>query len=341
MTEWASRQGAHGSAARVPDLQATAGVRAPGGGRHPRGKALALVVAATLVLAGCGGSSRAVWTAGSAAPTASSGSDAADSPTPTATGPDAAQQQRFAAAAAMLTGRPGTIGIIVRDRRTGAIWRAGVTDHPTWTASTIKLALVTGLLERARRGEITLDAAAHQQIADILNFSSDAAATTLWNRYGKDAMVPAFQQVYGMTGLTFLPGFPRIWGHMKCTAEDLLHLMSYVLDRLDPTDRASIVDGMRHVGPIQRWGVYAAGPAQQPGTKDGWSIEPDAGAKHWVTNAVGFAGPDERYAVAVMYQLPPGPGIDVGVHAVSDLVATVFGAQTPAPVTVPDPSTGL
>ena len=261
---------------------------------------------------------------------------------PSATvGVDAAQQQRFAAAEALLHGRPGTIGIIVRDRVTGAYWRAGTTDHPTWTASTIKLALVTGLLERSRAGEITLDATARQQIADILDFSSDAAATTLWNRYGKDAQVPRFQQVYGMTGLTFVAGFPRIWGHMKCTAEDLMHLMSYVLDRLDPVDRALVVDGMRHVGSIQRWGVWAAGPAQLPGTKDGWSIEPDTGGKHWVTNTVGFAGPDERYAVAVMYQLPAGPGIDVGVHLVSDLVATVFGAPTPAAVTVPDPSTGL
>jgi hypothetical protein len=241
----------------------------------------------------------------------------------------------------MLHGKPGTIGIVVRDRRTGAYWRAGVTDHLTWTASTIKLAQVTSLLERARSGEITLDATAHKQIADILNFSSDPAATALWDRYGKDAQVPRFQRTYGMTGLTFVNGFPRFWGHMKCTAEDLMHLMSYVLDKLNPTDRAYIVNGMRHVGPIQRWGVYAAGPAQQPGTKNGWSIEPDAGSKHWVTNAVGFTGPQERYAVAVMYHLPPGPGIDVGVHTVSDLVATVFGAPTPAPVTVPDPSTGL
>jgi hypothetical protein len=42
-----------------------------------------------------------------------------------------------------------------------------------------------------------------------------------------------------------------------------------------------------------------------------------------------------------MYDLPSGARIDAGVHAVSDLVATVFGAATPAPVTVPDPSTGL
>jgi hypothetical protein len=308
-----------------------------------RRRLLAAAVAVPVALAGCSGPQRAVWSPPAAHPAApgSTGPTTAASPTAPATPSDGDAAQRFAAAAATLTGRPGTIGIIVRDRRTGTLWRAGVTDHPTWTASTIKLALVTGLLERARGGEIALDATAHQQIADILDFSSDDAATALWNRYGKDTQVPRFQRVYGMSGLTFIAGYPRSWGHMKCTAEDLMHLMSYVLDTLDPTDRAYVVAGMRRVGPIQRWGVYAAGPAQQPGTKDGWSIEPDNGAKHWVTNAVGFAGPDERYAVAVMYQLPPGPGIDVGVHAVSDLVATVFGAPVPAPVTVPDPSTGL
>ncbi len=305
-----------------------------------------LAVALPVTLAGCAnGSPPAAAPPGAAATASSAGPALPISPTPSASpvasDADGLPQQRLAAAAATLRGRPGTIGIIVRDRRTGAYWRAGVTDHPTWTASTIKLALVTSLLERARSGQITLDATAHQQIADMLNFSSDPAATALWNRYGKDAQVSRFQQTYGMSGLTFIPGFPRIWGHLKCTAEDLMHLISYVLDTLNPTDRAYIVDRMRRVGPIQQWGVYAAGPAWQPGTKDGWSIEPDTGGKHWVTNAVGFAGPQERYAVAVMYQLPPGPGIDTGVHTVSDLVATVFGASTPARVTVPDPSTGL
>lgn len=299
----------------------------------------------SVAMAGCTARSPSVsappsaMAAGSGTPSSSAASSSSTPPaSPTA---DTAQQRRFAAAVRLLKRKPGYLGIIVHDRQTGALWRAGTTNHPTWTASTIKLALVTGLLERARAGEISLDATAHQQIADILDFSSDAAATSLWNRYGKDAQVPRFKRTYGMTGLTFVAGFPRVWGHMKCTAEDLLRLMSYVLDRLDPADRNYILTAMRHVGRIQQWGVWAAGPAMRPGTKNGWSIEPDQGGKHWVTNAVGFAGPNQRYAVAVMYQLPSGPGIDVGVHTVSDLIATVFGAPTPAPVTVPDPSTGL
>jgi hypothetical protein len=300
------------------------------------------------LLAGCGHPPASVWTQ----PTV--GASPADPTTPNTTMPNTApnttapasaardaQQQRYAAASALVRAKPGYLGVIVRDRRTGAVWRTGVTDHLTWTASTIKLALVTSLLERAGTGEITLDATARQQIADILSFSSDGAATTLWNRYGKDAQVARFQQAYGMTGLTFIPGFPRIWGHMKCTAEDLMRLMSYILDRLNQADRDNIVNGMRHVGAIQQWGVWAAGPTLQPGTKNGWSIEPDGGSRHWVTNAVGFAGPDQRYAVAVMYHLPAGASIGDGVHTVSDVIATIFGAPAPARVTVPDPSTGL
>ncbi len=249
--------------------------------------------------------------------------------------------RRFPAATARLSSLPGKLSVIVHDRVTGKYWRAGPTTELNWTGSTIKLAIATSLLERARAGQVSLDRVARQQIADMLDFSSDDGATALWNRYGKDTQVPRFQQVYGMTKLTFIPGFARFWGHMKCTTEDLMALMSYVLDRLDQPDRDYIINGMSHVGPIQQWGVWSAGPAQQPGTKNGWSIEPDPGGKHWLTHTVGFAGPQRRYAIAVMYHLPPGPGIDVGVHNVSDFIATLFGAPTPAPVTVPDPSTGL
>ncbi|MGC9668807.1 serine hydrolase [Planosporangium sp. 12N6] len=311
-----------------------------------------------LLLTGCGGGAEPRWaaaTAGASAaadapsgdPAASAAGSAGASPVASAStagcGPwGCDQQRRLEAAANLIKTKPGYLGMIVRDRRTGATWRAGTPEHVMWTSSTIKLAMATGLLERARAGEITLDATARQQIAAMLSVSDNDAADALWKRYGKDTMVSRFQQVYGMTGLTFVSGSPRYWGFMKASAEDLQRLMSYVLDKLNPADRDYLVGAMRRVGQIQQWGVWAAGPAQQPGTKDGWSLESDPGGKHWCTSTVGFAGPDARYVVAVMYHLPPGNGtIDAGVHAVSDAVATVFGAPTPAPVTVPDPSTGL
>jgi hypothetical protein len=321
------------------------------------GSAVVTALGLIMLLGGCGGTEPRWASAADRSPTASGSASGHPgvTATPRAPAPSATpgasancgpwgceQQQRFDAAANLVKTKPGYLGLIVRDRQTGAVWRTGTPEHVMWTSSTIKLAIATSLLERARTGEVTLDDAARQQMAAMLGVSDNDAADALWKRYGKDGMVPRFQQVYGMTGLTFVPGSPRYWGFMKASAEDLQRLMSYVLDKLNPADRDYIVGAMRHVGQIQQWGVWAAGPAAQPGTKDGWSIESDPGGKHWCTSAVGFAGPNARYVVAVMYHLPPGSGtIGAGVHAVSDAVATVFGAPTPAPVTVPDPSTGL
>jgi hypothetical protein len=250
------------------------------------------------------------------------------------------QQRRLAAAAALVRTGPGQLGITVLDRRTGAVWTAGTAEHRMWASSTPKLALATSLLERARAGELTLDRTARVQIDAMLAVSDDNAADALWDRFGGAALLPRVRERYGMTGLDFVPGFPRRWGFLTGSTGDLRRLMTYVLTRLDAPDREHVVTAMRHVGSIQRWGVWAAGPALQPGTKDGWSIESDAGRQHWCTSSVGFAGPGERYVVAVMDDLPPGSGIDAGVHAVSDIVATVFGAKVPAAVTVPDESTG-
>jgi hypothetical protein len=252
---------------------------------------------------------------------------------------DPALKQRFDAAGALVAKAKG-MSVVVRDRKTGAEWRSGETTHPAWTASTIKLAMAVNLLERNRTGEIKLDTTARRQIAQMLDTSSDPAADALWDKYGGEGFVVWFQQQYGMTGLTFPPGVKHRWGHLKCTTEDLIKLMSYVLDRADPADRDYLVAAMRRPGGIQQWGVWAAGGAQQPGVKNGWSIEPDNNAKHWVTHSVGFAGPDAQYAIAIMYDLPAGAKIDTGVHAVSDVVATLFALKTPAPVTVPPAASG-
>ncbi len=249
-------------------------------------------------------------------------------------------QRRLDAAAKVVGTEPGKLGVTVLDRRTGAVWEAGTASHRMWASSTPKLAIATSLLERARAGEITLDATARQQLAAMLAVSDDNAADALWDRYGGASLLPRFRDRYGMTGATFVPGFPRRWGFIKVSAPDLRRLMTYVLTKTDPADRGYLVQAMRTTGPIQHWGVWAAGAAQRPGAKDGWSIESDGGVQHWCTSSVGFAGEGERYVVAIMDDLPAGTGIAAGVHATSDVVATIFGARVPAAVTVPDESTG-
>ena len=253
-----------------------------------------------------------------------------------------AQQSRFAAAAAYVhqhVGADGYLAVVFTDRGTGATWHTGDTTHPGWTASTIKLAIAADLLRRQRAGQIALTAADRHDIATMLNFSDEAASDRLWKAYGGDAMLARFRTDFGMVGLHFIPGFTAstYWGFVKCTTDDLAALVHYVLTSANPDDRGYLVAAMRGVAPNQQWGVWAAGPPQQPGNKDGWSFESDAYGKHWVTDTVGFAGPDERYAVAVMYQVGPSGSLAGGVHTVSDVVALLFGAPIPARVTVPAP----
>jgi hypothetical protein len=239
----------------------------------------------------------------------------------------------------MLASVQGHIGIVVRDQLTGSVWQAGEPEFPIWASSTPKLAFTVALLEEDRAGQLHLDTTEHNQIAAMLSTSDDTAADSLWDRFASadpNTWMTRWQRLYGMSTASYVNGFQDRWGFVKCTATDLANLMSYILNILDVTDRNYIIHAMRTVGDDQHWGVWGAGPAQLPGVKDGWSIELDNGKHHFVTSTVGFAGPNERYIVAAMYhQFPGGDTIDRGVHTLSDLIATVFGAPVPAPVFVP------
>lgn len=252
------------------------------------------------------------------------------------------QQSRFAAVTAYArraVGPHGYLSVVFTDRVTGSVWRAGDTARPGWTASTIKLAIAADLLRRDRAGRIRLRDADRRDLATMLNFSDEAASDRLWKAYGDDAMLARFRADFGMAGLHFVPGFTptTYWGFVKCTADDLAALLHHVLVAAHPDDRAYLVAALRGVAPNQRWGVWAAGAAQRPGNKDGWSFESDAWGEHWVTDTVGFAGPGERYAVAVMYQVEPAGSLAHGVHTVSDVTALLFGAPVPAEIRIPAP----
>ncbi len=310
-------------------------------------RAAPLLAAAVLALAACGApvpptDPVAATGTPATAPTSAPPTPAPTSPACHPTPWPCDQQQRFAAAAAYarrVVGPHGYLAVSFTDRTTGATWRTGDTAHPGWTASTIKLAIAADLLARDRSGAVHLSAADHHDIATMLNFSDEAATDRLWKAYGDDAMLARFRSRLGMTGLRFVPGFTAstYWGFVKCTTDDLAALVHHVLTTTDPADRATLVAALRGVAPNQRWGVWAAGAAERPGNKDGWSFESDAYGRHWVTDTVGFAGPDERYAVAVMYQVDPAGSLAGGVHAVSDVVALLFGRPTPAAITVPAP----
>jgi hypothetical protein len=278
----------------------------------------ALVAAAAIGVAGCGGPS----------------SPAGAGPRPSGCteqqirGFDCDFQNRIVAAQSYVNSRPGTTGVVLHDVRTGAVWENDHARDLTWTASTIKLAMVVDLFTRDRAGEITLTEDDRALIAAMLHSSDDHAADTLWHRYaGSDHM--AFNKnfpAYGLTSLQPQEGFTEYypyWGFQKCTPEDLDRLIHYVLTDLPADERGYLVNELRSVDTNQQWGVWGAGPAAQPGNKNGWSEEEGG----WVMNTVGFVGPGERYTLAVMNNLRGEGGENDGRETVTHVAELLFGGR--------------
>ncbi len=229
--------------------------------------------------------------------------------------------------------RPGVTGYVVRDRVSGGIYRNDNADTMFWTASTIKLAIAEDLLNRARIGAITLDPGDRGLMESMLATSNDNAADILWNKFaGLDRM--SYNNAFranGMTGLVPLPPVTAIeqvklfpdWGFQQCTPADLDRLMDNVLTKMHPDDRAYLVDRMRKVDTNQHWGVWGAGAAMQPGLKNGWSDEQGG----WVVNSVGFAGPNERYTLAIMTEQGVGGGYADGSETTTHVAQLLFSGR--------------
>lgn len=305
----------------------------------------ALSVGAILGLAGCSGASSAATApsggdpvstvAAAAANSADPGSTVASTsasatgcPAPaetSATGFDCDFQRRIAAVEAYVQTRPGTVGIVLRDRKTGAVWRNGNANTLIWTESTIKLAISINLFLRDKAGQITLSSSDRSLIQRMLHSSDDNAADALWGKYsGADHM--AFNNVFPQYGMTLLQPergytsyFPY-WGFQKCTANDLDRLINYLLDKVPGSIRDYIVNQLQNVDPDQQWGVWAAGAAARPGNKDGWGPEDNG----WNMNTVGFVGPTQRYTLVVMNALLGHGGYAEGQATNSQIAKLLF-----------------
>jgi hypothetical protein len=237
---------------------------------------------------------------------------------------------RIAAVERYLKHRPGMIGIVLRDRSTGAVWQNKYAGSQIYMASTSKLAMATTLLLQNQAGVIHLSSADRAVMYQMLHVSSDNAADDLWFKYGASFYTSYFPQI-GLTGAQYLPQAGvtgPYWGEMTCTAEDESRVINYVLNQLPAPLRSYLVYQLRHVAPVQHFGVWGAGPANHPGNKDGWSVEKPG----WIIDSTGFAGAGERYTLAMMNSLEGEGGYHAGTNTVTQVAAILFqGHQIPAP----------
>ncbi|WP_041562914.1 tat pathway signal sequence [Nocardia brasiliensis] len=227
-----------------------------------------------------------------------------------------------------LKGRPGVTGYVVRDRVSGGVYANANAENAVWTASTIKLAIAEDLLNRARVGAINLTPEDRGLMESMLATSNDRATDVLWAKYaGLDRM--AFNNAFRANGMaTLVPQptntalFPD-WSFQKCTAADLDRLMDNILNQMHPDDRAYLLDRMRSVDSNQHWGVWGAGAPMRPGLKNGWSEEQGG----WVVNSVGFAGPGERYTLAIMTAMGNAGGYEDGAATDTKVAEMLFAGR--------------
>jgi hypothetical protein len=115
---------------------------------------------------------------------------------------------------------------------------------------------------------------------------------------------------------------------MLCSAADLSHVIGYVLDDMPAPLRRYLVTTLSHVATDQHFGVWGAGTANHPGNKDGWSVEEPG----WIINSVGFAGPRQRYTLAMMNSLNGHAGYRAGTETITQVAAILFqGHRVQAP----------
>ncbi|HTT53351.1 MAG TPA: hypothetical protein VMH35_18300 [Streptosporangiaceae bacterium] len=229
------------------------------------------------------------------------------------------------------SGAPGSIAIVLDDRATGAVWRNPNADVDYPAASTMKLAMMTDILQRASAGQITLTPADQQEMFQALYTSNDDDANDLWDQFEDGSFLPRIQ-AFGMSSATFTSSVPN-WGFMYCSAQDLDNLMNYVLGKAPASVRNYLVYRLQHVSAIdQQWGVWGAGPQNRPGNKDGWEFDPP-----WITNTVGFAGPHQEYTLAIMYNLEgygnaDDIGFNYGINTLTQIASLLFqGHHTAQP----------
>jgi hypothetical protein len=308
-----------------------------------------------LAAAGCGGSSPAATsTLGAGSSLAAAAAQAATHPAQPSPTPDAkprpctapyvrgfscAMRERIGQVAKYLAGAPGEIGVVLRDRKTGAVWRAGHAYSQFPAASTMKLAVATDLLLRQQEGQIHFSGYDWSLMYNMLHESDDNAANALWAKYESSSFRFRIRR-FGMTGASFTGAIN--WGFMYCTPADLDNLIDYVLTRLPARLRTYLVTELQHVAPIQRWGVWGAGAANHPGNKDGW--EDDENQTLWITNTVGFSGAGQRYTLAIMYNLEgygaagTSQGFDYGSNRLTQVASLLFqGRYTSHPTAVATP----
>jgi hypothetical protein len=223
------------------------------------------------------------------------------------------------------------LSIRATEARTARIARSAAgndaADRPFPTASMVKLFVAEDILHRVRTGQASLGPNDLRLLENMIRRSDDAAASTLWVRFGAGRMVTDVATRYGLAG-TAPPVVPGEWGEATTTARDLARFLVLLPTVAHPEDAATLMSWMSAATPQaadgfdQRFGLFGTAPALTP-VKQGWMCCV-GGNRH--LHSVGVVG---TRVVVFLSEVPRRVGYDAARAALTAAAAAVPPPETP------------
>lgn len=226
---------------------------------------------------------------------------------------------------------PGTdIGLAVYDRATESMLTALNPDEQFYTASVMKLLIVTEVL---RQAQWRLPAGEDRtELQVMLSGSADWVANVLWSRHGGTDIDRNVARLMGLTGTT-PPADPEEWETTRMTPRDIVRVYDYIDEEMPGEAGDFVLDALARTTRIaldgfdQHFGIPTALPNSGWAVKQGW-MEVDGGV---VLNTTGVVGKGGRYIVALLTLQPESTGFDAAREAVTAGVAALAPALSGRP----------
>lgn len=212
-----------------------------------------------------------------------------------------------------------TLGAVVYDRLQDQVLLSVDPDRQFRSASLVKLLIAVDALARG------VDEQARQRIARMLSVSDDDIASMLWVQGGGAEMVGRVASLVGLQS-TEPPETAGQWGEVKLTANDIVRVYQYVMDRLPPADHTLVVDALAQAPEYgadnfrQYFGI-PDGLNTQRAIKQGWGNNRSA----MVLHSTGLVGPEWRYVVVLLTEHPLGSGWSTSARSVTAAAAALTG----------------
>ncbi|WP_211769209.1 hypothetical protein [Kutzneria sp. CA-103260] len=186
----------------------------------------------------------------------------------------------------------GEFSLLVFDRVNGQVMASRNPTTPYPAESVVKLLIAVSALQSGADAGV---------VASMLMRSDDEIANQLWKKYGDTAIVHRAIKVMGLSG-TVAPADPGRWGDTQITAEDLVKVYQYLLDKAPATIRDVILKALSSAtryaadGFDQYFGIPDALGDQAWAVKQGWACcRPDR-----VAHTTGLLGDQQRYIVVAL-----------------------------------------